>query len=217
MQIDFNDFVNELKVQLQLTLPGSLAHETLRALPADKTNLKFDHKLPPKPGSVLILLYQEEGEIKFPLTKRATYKGTHSGQISLPGGKRELGETDIDAALRECEEEIGINRNEIKIIGRLTDFFVIPSNFIVAPIVGYIPFKPTYKADPVEVDTIIKGTVLTLLEETSLKKKEIVVGNNIKLVAPHFEIEQEIVWGATAMILNEFRMVAIQTIKTLGY
>jgi len=208
MQIIFNDFIGRLKRQLLLPLPGAIAHETLRAVPSDLTKLKFDHKLPPKPGSVLILLYEEDGLIKFPLTKRATYKGAHSGQISLPGGKKELGETEIETALRECEEEIGVKQSEVTILGRLTDFFVIPSNFLVTPIIGFTTFKPIYKPDPVEVDTIIDASISLLLEAAAIKEKEIIVANEFKLHAPHFEVEGEIVWGATAMMLNEFRMVA---------
>ena len=170
--------------------------------------LTFNHKLPPKPGSVIILLYHEEGEIKFPLTKRATYKGTHSGQISFPGGKAEAGETDIETALRECEEEIGIKQSEMKVIGKLSDFFVIPSNFIVTPVVAYVDTKPVYKPDSIEVATIIEGSLSLLLDNLAVKEKEILVANEFKMQAPHFEIEGEIVWGATAMMLNEFRMLA---------
>jgi len=213
MQLDFKDFIAKISLQLELPLPGSLAHEPLRAVPADLTKLKFDHKLPPKPGSVLILLYEENGIIKFPLTKRATYKGAHSGQISLPGGKKETGETDIETALRECEEEIGVKQSDISIVGRLSDFFVIPSNFLVAPIVGYTSGKPQFKPDPIEVDVIINASISMLLGNEAIKEKEITVANEFKLIAPHFEIEGEVVWGATAMMLNEFRMVAHEALK----
>jgi NUDIX domain len=97
-----------LTQRLQAPLPGSLAHEPLRAKPSGSIIPDFTHKLPPKPGSVLILLYEEAGSIKFPLIKRPQYLGAHSGQVSLPGGKAEAGETVIETALREGEEEIGI-------------------------------------------------------------------------------------------------------------
>jgi 8-oxo-dGTP pyrophosphatase MutT (NUDIX family) len=208
MQVDFYEFIDQLAKRLTLPLPGSLAHEPLRAVSVKSAMLTFNHKLPPKPGSVIILLYHEEGEIKFPLTKRATYKGTHSGQISFPGGKAEAGETDIETALRECEEEIGIKQSEMKVIGKLSDFFVIPSNFIVTPVVAYVDSKPVYKPDSIEVATIIEGSLSLLLDNLAVKEKEILVANEFKMQAPHFEIEGEIVWGATAMMLNEFRMLA---------
>src|SRR5882672_6313372 len=103
----------KLSKRLTQPLPGSVAHEPLRATPVGHIRPKFEHKLPPKPGSVLILLYEEGGKIKFPLTKRPEYLGTHGGQISLPGGKAEPGEDYIQTALREGEEEIGVRGSEV--------------------------------------------------------------------------------------------------------
>jgi 8-oxo-dGTP pyrophosphatase MutT (NUDIX family) len=192
---------------LELPLPGPAAHEPMRATPSGSLRPDFTHKLPPKPGSVLILLYPDEGKIKFPLTKRAEYNGAHSGQISFPGGKSEGSETRTETALREGEEEIGINKNDITVIGSLTEFFVIPSNFIITPIVAYQPSKPTFRADPYEVVRVLECDVDTILDEESIHVKEIVAAKVNQLMAPHFVVEDEIVWGATAMILNEFRVV----------
>jgi 8-oxo-dGTP pyrophosphatase MutT (NUDIX family) len=72
----------------------------MRATPIGDLLPDFKHALPPKPGSVLILLYEENGLIRFPLIKRPTYSGAHSGQVSLPGGKAESGETFVETALR---------------------------------------------------------------------------------------------------------------------
>src|SRR5258706_1812497 len=133
MQMKLDTVVDFLKDRLKLPLPGSAAHEPMRATPVGLIKPKFEHKTPPKPGSVLILLYEEAGEIKFPLTKRPDYLGAHGGQVSLPGGKKEKDETVFETALREGEEEIGIQSSRVQVIGRLSDFFVIPSNFMIAP------------------------------------------------------------------------------------
>ena len=202
-----------LAEQLKQPLPGSLAHEPLRALPVGSIKPKFEHNLPPRPGSVLILLYQDGDQIRFPLTIRPDYTGTHGGQISFPGGKAEAGEDDIETALREGEEEIGINRKDIKVIGRLSQFFVIPSNFIVKPVVAFAERKPTFVADPVEVFRIIEGNLDDLVREDAIRTKEIMAAKLYPMMAPHFEIEGEVVWGATAMMLNEFRLV----LKSLGF
>ncbi|MBA4146374.1 MAG: coenzyme A pyrophosphatase [Cytophaga sp.] len=204
--------MDKLKQRLQLALPGIRAHEIMRAVPVAAQLLKFDHTLPPKPGSVLILLYPDQGSIKFPLTKRQTYAGAHSGQISLPGGKREAGETFIETALREAEEEIGINSADVTVVGRLSDFFVIPSNFMVTPVIGYSKVKPVFTADSYEVARILEADLFELISDTAIQSKEITVGSNFKMQAPHFEIEQEIVWGATAMMLNELRMILKEVI-----
>lgn len=201
--IDFMKLASRLKEEL----PGSIAHEPLRALPIGNVKPKFEHKSPPKPGSVLILLYEENGNWYFPLTKRQDYLGTHSGQISLPGGKAEPGENAIDTALRETEEEIGIRGTHIEVIGTLSDFFVIPSNFMVTPVVAKLNSAPQFKPDPKEVNKILKGSINDLLTDDAIQIREIVVAKTFEMQAPHFWLDNEIVWGATAMMLNEFRMV----------
>src|SRR5579859_6428282 len=150
---------DKLAQRLLKPLPGSAAHEPLRAIPTGPVRPKFEHKLPPKPGSVLILFYEDNGVIKFPLTKRPDYNGTHAGQVSLPGGKAEHQEDFVQTALREAEEEIGVARKEVKVVGRLTDFFVIPSNFIITPVVGYLNFTPKYIPQESEVVRIIEGNL----------------------------------------------------------
>lgn len=206
------ELADRLQARLKLPLPGSLAHEPLRATPVGDLRPKFEHKMPPKPGSVLILFYQENGQIKFPLTKRPDYNGTHAGQVSLPGGKAEPDEDFIQTALREGEEEIGVPRNDVKVIGRLSDFFVIPSNYMITPVVGFVPTKPTYVPQESEVVKIIEGNLNDLLREDAVQVKEILAAKTFRLMAPHFLIENEIVWGATAMVLNELRTV-IQQLK----
>lgn len=196
-----------LSDRLKQPLPGSIAHEPLRATPAGLIVPRFEHRSPPKPGSVLILLYEEKGKIMFPLTKRPDYMGTHGGQISLPGGKTEGAETRIETALREAEEEIGISASKINVLGSLTEFFVIPSNFLITPIIGYLNEAPDFKPDSKEVKKIIYTSVDDLLRDDAVHTKEIMAANMFPMSAPHFEIENEIVWGATAMMLNEFRMI----------
>ena len=208
--MNISELADRLTERLKLPLPGSLAHEPLRATPVGELRPKFEHKIPPKLGSVLILLFEEDGQIKFPLTKRHDYNGTHAGQVSLPGGKAEPNEDFIQTALRESEEEIGVPRSEVKVLGRLSDFFVIPSNFMITPVVGYINFKPTYIPQESEVVRIIEGTLENLLREDAIQTKEILAAKTYRLMAPHFLIENEIVWGATAMMLNELRMIVKQ-------
>lgn len=208
MKFDYNLLADRLKQPL----PGPIAHEPLRAVSIGTIKPKFEHKLPPRPGSVLILLYQDGDQIKFPLTIRPDYLGAHGGQISFPGGKAEEGEDAIETALREAEEEIGIKRNEIKVIGSLSEFFVVPSNFLVKPIVAFAETKPAFVADPIEVVRIIEGSLEDIMREDAVLTKEILAAKLYPMMAPHFEIEGEVVWGATAMMLNEFRLV----IRSMG-
>ena len=203
-----------LSIRLTQPLPGSVAHEPMRATPVGPIRPKFEHKLPPKPGSVLILLYEDDGKIKFPLTKRPEYLGAHAGQISLPGGKAEAGENYVQTALREGEEEIGVHSNDLKVIGRLSDFFVIPSNFMIVPVVAYSLTKPRFVPQESEVVKILEGDLDDLVRDDAIQTKEILAAKMYPMLAPHFLIEDEIVWGATAMMLNEFRMI-VREVSTL--
>ena len=211
--MELAELVSKLESRLKLPLPGALAHEPIRAIPAGGIAPNFEHKLPPKPGSVLILLYPEDGRIKFPLTKRQTYAGAHSDQVSLPGGKTEQGEIYIDTALREAEEEIGVDRSQVSVVGALSNFFVIPSNFMIVPVIAYSPVKPIFKPDPFEVARIITGDLQDLISDDAVKEKEILAAGKYRMNAHYFDIENEIVWGATAMILNEFRLILREFIK----
>lgn len=203
----YSRLVNDLVERLKRELPSALAHDPLRAVPVGSIKPKFNTSLTPRPGSVLILLYEDKGEIKFPLIKRPEYPGAHGGQISLPGGKTEAGEDSIQTALREANEEIGVSRMDVNILGRLSEFHVIPSNYLITPVVGAISYKPQFIPDPFEVAGILEGTVSHLIKDDAVAVTEILAAGQYKMKAPHFNFENEVVWGATAMMLNEFRMV----------
>lgn len=205
--MNLSGLIYRLEQRLQEQLPASIAHEPLRARPIGTKLPNFKHSTPPKQGSVLILLYEDQYGIKFPLIKRATYAGAHSAQISLPGGKVEPGERVVDAAIRESEEEIGIIGRDVKIIGSLSDFNVLPSNFLVTPVIAFIDYVPRFVPDRHEVERVLQADLSGLVREDAIQEKEILAAGIYPMLAPHFLIEDEIVWGATAMMLNEFRML----------
>lgn len=207
MPLTFEQWKESLQTLLRGPLPGSAAHEPMRAVATGLIRPDFNHKLPPRPGSVLILLYPVGNKIMFPLTKRPEYTGTHSGQISLPGGKAEEGETHIETALREAKEEIGIDPAHAEVIGTLSPFFVIPSNFMVTPVVATMNERPSFAGDPVEVVRIVEGSLTDLVREDAVHVSDIMAARVYPLRAPHFLVEGEIVWGATAMMLNELRVL----------
>lgn len=210
----YSRLVENLAVRLRSALPSALAHDPLRAIPVGSALPKFEHKLPPRPGSVLILLYEDQGRVFFPLIKRAEYHGAHSGQISLPGGKAEPGEDPVDTALREANEEIGIDVSRVNVLGRLSEFFVMPSNFLVTPVVAAYNGRPEMTPDQYEVVRILQADVRELVKEDAIRTKEILASGAYRLQAPHFEVEGEVVWGATAMMLNELRLVLKELLGT---
>jgi 8-oxo-dGTP pyrophosphatase MutT (NUDIX family) len=202
-----------LRFQERLTrpLPGQHAHDMFRAKPLGDLRPSFDHKHPPKPGGVIILLYEDNGMVRFPLIKRPDYPGAHGGQVSLPGGKAEPGEDSVQAALRECEEEIGVSRQTITVLGTLSNFHVLPSNFLVTPVIAFFKGRPLFTPDPFEVARVIEARLSDVTADHAIKESEILAAGKYRMMAPHFQIEGEMVWGATAMMLNEFRVILTET------
>jgi 8-oxo-dGTP pyrophosphatase MutT (NUDIX family) len=194
-----------LKERLNQPLPGSRAHEEMKAVPVGE-KFTINHSGNPKSGGVLILLYPNKGEVYLPLILRSSYNGAHSGQISFPGGKSELNESPESTALREAREEIGVNPEAVKLIGKLSPHYVIPSNILVQPVIGVSESKPDFLPDAREVVTVIEFKISSILSPDSIRNGIIKAGN-YTLNAPFFNSEAGNVWGATAMMLNEFRFL----------
>ncbi len=195
--------VEILKNVFTRPLPGVKAQELMSA------SHRFTGEKQPDPdsakeSSVFILLYEEKGEWYIPLIKRTEYNGVHSGQVSLPGGKREQQDNDIlQTAYRETEEEIGISSDAITYIGTLTTLYIPNSNFNVIPHLGVLNSTPTFNRNPREVEEIINLPFSTLLDKSKIKHFEREI-NNININAPYYCCDKHIIWGATAMILSEF-------------
>ena len=198
------DLVAFLHDRLQKPLPGGVAHQQMMAQPIGQ-RFKMEYEKPPRKGAVMIALYPDEGKIYFPLMQRPPYQGVHGGQVSLPGGKKEESDDSlIETAIRETFEEIGVIISDKEIIGSLSDLNVTASNFIVKPVVSILHKKPDFVRDPREVEQIFKAEVQHLLHPRTLQETELTVAKEIRLKAPFFDIEEKVVWGATAMILSEF-------------
>ena len=169
--------------------------------------LDFKNKNP-KIASTLLLIYPKDGETFFCLIERQEYEGTHSNQISFPGGKNESGESMKETALRETMEEIGVDPVSINIIGELSQVFVPPSNFLIHPFVGYCDFTPVFKPDKREVKKIIEVNIKALFKKDVIKVKKMSFkksSGNVNFEVPYLDLNNKIVWGATSVILNEFR------------
>ena len=155
------------------------------------------------PSAVLIPLFQEEGEYSIVFIKRTMKVKTHKGQISFPGGMRDKGDkTLLDTALRESEEEIGLNRKDVNILGELDDEITTTSNFTVTPFVAKIPWPYQFTLNKEEVEKVISVPVKALLDKECLKPvTEILDGKNVASFAYHYR--GTVIWGATARILNK--------------
>ncbi|MBL4755163.1 MAG: CoA pyrophosphatase [Flavobacteriales bacterium] len=210
MNSDFSTFITSLETALKRPLPGKVAQ--FKMAPYDRV-LKlianaFTSKRT-KESAVLCLFYPKNREPHFSLILRNTYKGVHSGQIGFPGGKVEEEDASFEqTALRETEEEVGVQRDHVKIIGVLTDLYIPPSGFLVHPFIGYLETAPDFIPDSNEVSKIIETPLSTLMDESIVGRKKIKVSSaNLKVKYPYFDIQGETVWGATAMILSELKEI----------
>lgn len=210
-ETETRDFIEKLKIELLTKLPGVEAH--LRLAPEIR---KIDLKNGNEPSralesAVLILLYPVENRLHTVVILRNEYDGPHSGQISLPGGKYE--ESDIDflfTAIRESQEEIGVNPADIEVIGQLSRFYVRPSNFIVYPFIAFQPSRPYFHPDPTEVQRIIEIDISKELNLNKIVYRTLIFKNGIQINAPGFSVGGEFLWGATAMIISELIYVLDQ-------
>lgn len=161
-------------------------------------------------SSVLMLLYPEDSEWHTVLMLRPDYPGTHGGQVSFPGGAREPHDsTPVHTALREAHEELSIPQHEVEIVGELSPIYIPPSSFLVNPFVGFLSEKPVFIPEKKEVAEIIETPIRVFEDESNMFEDRIYIpGRNVHINAKAFDVKGYTVWGATAMILSEWREVA---------
>nr|WP_209331762.1 CoA pyrophosphatase [Lunatimonas salinarum] len=201
--MDLDTVLTKLAAAMKGPLPGRKGQMLMAPLPMDEERFEQVSGTHVRQGAVLVLFYPDEGGCMVPFVKRPNYVGVHSGQVSLPGGKRDPDDEDlVNTALRETYEEIGVSSSEIKIFGKLSSLYIPPSNFSVFPFLGYTEQKPQFKPDPYEVDRLITCS-FEYLASANIRKKKPLRSGLTTLTAPYFDIDNEVVWGATAMILSE--------------
>ena len=194
--------ISFLKKHLQLPLPGQTAQAqmtTRTKFTATPANARL--------ASVLCLLYPKNGKWHLPLIQRVVTKNDkHSGQISFPGGKLEPTDgTNQAAALREANEEIGIKKEDVRLLGDLTPLYVPASNFQVFPFIGWLDYTPTFIPQEREVAEVVEVELNKLVHPMTKKYKTIKFGNGYTIKdVPYYDINGKTVWGATAMMLGEF-------------
>jgi len=156
-----------------------------------------------KQAGVLILLYPLDGQLCFPLTRRPESVEYHKGQISLPGGSQENGESLYQTALRETQEEVGVAADSVELIGQLSQLYVPPSNFCIRPFVGYLAQRPNFQIEAVEVAELIEAPLGALFDPAVARIEDWEIRGGVWPI-PFYQFGPHKVWGATAMILSEF-------------
>lgn len=205
--------IAELKKLLESQLPGEDAHHLMmpvnRPLSSNALKEATEYRL----SGVAVVLFKENSLLKCVLIKRTEYKGSpHSGQISFPGGKKDQVDPDTEAtARRECFEEVNVDLSQEDYIGSLTPVFIPVSRFLVYPHVYFVDYVPHFIPETREVDSIITFNTELLKDDSVIQSGNIRIGNGlIRKDIPYFNIHNEIVWGATAMMLAEFRELLLQ-------
>lgn len=197
----FIDFLANLDKN---SLPGIDSQKKMVPYKINPNIREFVPQADSKESAVLIILNVHNPRLmELIFTLRSSQLRKHSGQISFPGGRKEPGETNIETALRETQEEIGILPNKLEIINEITQLYVPPSNNIIYPIIAYSKEKLEYKINPSEVDEVIKTDFSLFLDKDNLKYSSNLYLNQL-IPFPYWDIKHSTpLWGATAIILQE--------------
>ena len=211
VQTDSKISIEDVRRMLRNPLPGRSAHEKM--FPEVPPQYEYALSLPTPPAdsrqsAVLILLFPKDGTPHFVLTRRSNDLPHHKGQVSLPGGARDAGESLEQTALREANEELGITVDDVAVLGRLSPYFVPPSNFCIFPFVAGLPYQPSFRPAPQEVDAVLEVPLSDLLQPGN-KRVEYWPDPNFTHPrrVPFYDLGGWVVWGATAAVLSELETV----------
>ncbi|MEO2099661.1 MAG: CoA pyrophosphatase [Flavobacteriaceae bacterium] len=203
----YQTFIDSFSKVNDFPLPGRVAQ--LQAAPLNRQQhipFKEDDLKTAKKAAVLLYCYPKQDVMQLSLIKRTDYKGVHSGQISFPGGKPEKEDESLQTtALRECHEELGAPLDHQKALFPLTPVYIPPSNFLVSPFITYDDFYPNFQLDSREVASHIELPLFKLLK-LRIEQRSLDPETYPNVLVPCFCYEGHLIWGATAMILSEFKV-----------
>jgi len=189
-----------------------------KKLLGDKPGLEAQLKMTPRPrpghlkhdevgvscarAGVLVLLYPWNDSLHLVLTRRTEQVRHHQAQISLPGGRQEPGEDLVQTALRETQEELGVQPDSPQLLGSLTPLYIPPSSTCIHPVVAAIPQRPEFVRSPEEVEEVIEVPLAHLQDPKNIHE-EVWTIRGIPVRVPFFLFKGNKIWGATAMVLAE--------------
>ncbi len=200
--LTFDEAVRRLRTALAEPLPGFIAQTRLapqprREWPADFSPSRVRH------AAGLLLLFPVADRPHIVLTVRSDHLGRHGGQVSLPGGAIEPGETFEQAALREAFEEVGLSSGAVQVLGDLTPLDIPVSGFRLHPVVAATLTRPRLHAADGEVARILEIALADLADPQALVSVDR-VRDGRAMTIPLFRVAGQEIWGATAMVLAEF-------------
>ena len=156
-----------------------------------------------EPAGVLLLLYPRDGEYRVLLNRRTDTVEDHKGEIAFPGGRMEKSDrTLLETALRETQEEMGIDPEQVEVLGELDDEVTI-SNYVISPYVGTIPPSSRFKPNDREVAEVLEVPVGSLADEGSVRYEAKIAQGGVQ-ESRSYVYRGELIWGATARVLDRF-------------
>jgi len=213
--MDFSRFTKEVSKIKNLPLPGR-ASQYKMAPEVRKQSLEksMDPKNPAKKAGVMALFYPDaEALTRLLFILRKTYPGVHSNQIGFPGGKQEVEDASLlDTALREAEEEVGIDRGRVTVIRAMSELYIPPSNFQVRPYMGLYDKNRPFVSQQEEVEALVEVPLSEVLDDRRLTTRIMKTSYAREIEVPAFELGGHIVWGATAMMLSEIKELLTRVI-----
>jgi 8-oxo-dGTP pyrophosphatase MutT (NUDIX family) len=164
-----------------------------------------------RPAAVLVPLFEEDGESRVVLTVRSDQLRSHRGEVAFPGGRLEIGEDVVEAALREADEEVALDSSLVTVIGQLTTLPTVASNTVMTPVVATLDGRPTLRASPSEVDRIFDVSLSELVADGAFHEEWWSVPDRLdasgfpegEFPVWFFDVADETVWGATGRTLME--------------
>ena len=210
------------------TLPDVLRRALARPLPGLDAQLRmaprFEGVPPPRvpepdfrPAAALLLLYPLDDRWHLPLTVRGSRLRHHTGQVSLPGGRIDPGESPEAAALREAQEEVAIHPGGVEVLGRLTPLPIGVSRHLLHPIVAVSPRRPDFRVAETEVERLIEVPLALLQDPAAVgcEQRPYSLPPHTLMDVPYFNVGGVRVWGATAMVLAEFLTLVCHRARSL--
>ena len=202
----FKDLIPKIE---KMSVPGESSHFIMapEIRLKELNRLKIEEKKP-RNAAVMMLFYPKKTISHFALILRPEYEGVHSGQVALPGGKVETFDLNYkETALRETQEEVGVPTDTVTVLKSLTKVYIPPSNFWVHPFLGVAEQRPNFILQEEEVAKVIEVPLFELLNESNVITKKMTTSYAKNIEVPSFELNGYVVWGATAMMLSELKML----------